>query len=75
MNISANDLQLAVAAAELAARLLPGAIEIGANLVNAIRSCAELSDEDKAALVARVEKTQAAVRAYRPLPHPGSPSV
>lgn len=75
MSISANDLQLAVAAAELVARLLPGAISIAENLVHAIQSHGELSAEEKADLSRRVKATRAKVADYEPRPHAGSPSV
>lgn len=71
--MTSNDLQLAVAAAELAARLLPGVIQIGANIIDAIQGCDDMSDADKAALVARVTKTAGLVAAYEPRPIPDPP--
>jgi hypothetical protein len=68
--MTAADLQLAIAAAELAARLLPGIVSIGRNIYDAIASNGELSDEQKAALRARVEATAALVAAYQPRPIP-----
>lgn len=73
--MTGDQLRLAVMVAELLAKLLPGAIQIGANLIDAIRSNGDLSDEQKADLVARVTATRAAVAAYEPRPHAGSPSV
>lgn len=70
--MTAADLQLAIAAAELAARLLPGVITIGRNVYDAIASNGELSDEQKAALRARVEATATEAAAYRPRPPPTS---
>ena len=61
-------LELIVYVAELVARLLPGAIQIGESLVDAIRGNVDLTDDQKSALVARVTATRAAVAAYRPLP-------
>jgi hypothetical protein len=68
--MTAADLQLAIAAAELAARLLPGIITIGENIYVAIQSHGELTPEQKAALRARVEATAALVAAYQPRPPP-----
>lgn len=68
-------LELVVTVAELVARLLPGAISLGEQLIDAIRGNGELSEERKAALIARVQTTRAAVAAYEPRPHSGSPSV
>lgn len=67
--------QLAVTMVELFAKYGPGLIEAGANLVRAIESHGELTDDEKAALIARVKATRAAVASYEPRPHPGSPSV
>lgn len=67
--------QLAVTLVELFAKYGPGLVEAGCNLVRAIESHGELSDDEKAALVARVKATRAAVAAYEPRPHAGSPSV
>lgn len=66
-------LQIIVFVVELAARYGPGLITVGENLVKAIQSHGELSDEEKANLVARVEKTRAAVAAYEPRPSPPLP--
>jgi hypothetical protein len=70
-----SEINFAVSLLEVAAKLLPGAIEAGARLLNAITSSGELSDEQRAELVARVQSTRAAVAGYEPRPHPGSPSA
>lgn len=67
--------QLAVVVVELFAKYGPGLIEVGANLVHAIETHGELSEEEKAVLIARVKATRAAVAAYEPRPHAGSPTV
>lgn len=59
-------LELVVYVAELVARLLPGAIQIGESLVDAIRGNVDMTDEKKAALIARVAATRAAVADYEP---------
>jgi len=69
------EIQLAVSIIEFGAKLLPGAIEAGARLLNAITSSPELTDAQRAELVARVKATRAAVAAYEPRPHAGSPSA
>jgi transcription elongation factor len=68
-------LQIIVFVVELAAKYGPGLIQVGENLFKAIESNGELSDEEKAELVARVRSTKAAVAAYEPRPHAGSPTA
>jgi hypothetical protein len=63
-------LQIIVFVVELAAKYGPGLIQVGENLFNAIASNGELTDEQKAELVARVKATRAAVAAYEPRPVP-----
>lgn len=73
--MSADVLRLIVFVVELVAKLLPGAISVGQRLFDAIDSHGDLSDDEKAALKARVKATGAAVAAYEPRPHPGSPTL
>lgn len=66
-------IELAVSMVELFAKFGPGLVESGVNLFNAINSNGELSDEQKAALIARVQATRAAVAAYEPRPQRPTP--
>ena len=61
-------IQLAVTVIDLFARYGPGLVEAGSNLARAIESSADLTDDEKAALIARVQAARAAVAAYEPLP-------
>ena len=63
-------LQIIVFVAELAAKYGPGLVQVGENLFRAIESHGELTDAEKADLVARVKATRAAVAAYEPRPVP-----
>lgn len=66
-------IEILVIAAELAAKYGPGLVEVGANLIDAIESHGDLSDEEKGRLIARVKATRAAVAAYRARPTPPDP--
>lgn len=63
-------LQIIVFVVELAAKYGPGLLHVGENLINAIKSHGDLSDEEKATLVARVDATRAEVAGYEPRPAP-----
>lgn len=73
--MDASLLKLIVFIVELVAQLLPGALQVGESLFRAIESNGDLSDAEKADLTRRVRATKAAVAAYEPRPHAGSPSV
>lgn len=64
-------IQIIVFAVELAAKYGPGLVQVGVNLFKAIEANGDLSDAEKADLVARVKSTGAAVAAYEPIPEPG----
>lgn len=63
-------MQIIVFVVELAAKYGPGLLHVGENLVNAIQSHGELTEAEKADLVARVKATRAAVASYEPIPPP-----
>lgn len=73
--MTGSELQLVVGLVELLVKVMPGIVEVGANLIDAIRLNGDLTPEQKSSLIARVTATRAAVRAYEPRPHPGSPSA
>lgn len=61
-------LQFLMLVADLAAKYGPGLLEVGENLIKAIESHGDFTPEEKAALLARVRATRAAVAAYEPRP-------
>lgn len=71
--MTGGELQLAVGIIEVLVKAMPGIIAVGANLIDTIRSNGDLTDEQKADLVARVTATRAAVAAYQPRPSPPVP--
>lgn len=59
-------IEIFVFVAEMAARCGPGLLEVGANLIKAIESHGDYTDEQKAALVARVKAARQKVADYTP---------
>lgn len=71
--MTGSELRLVVMVVEFLMQVGPGLVEVGANLIAAIRSNGDLTDEQKADLVARVTATRVKVAAYQPRPTPPDP--